>query len=74
MVRSGDALSHAAEISNAAPAPMRILVIDDHPLVSQALRDTLERDGHCVITANGGEAGIDIFGPLEIQGKLSISC
>lgn len=40
---------------------MRILVVDDDPLVTKALRDTLAADGHTVMTAPGGQAGIDAF-------------
>jgi signal transduction histidine kinase/ActR/RegA family two-component response regulator len=40
---------------------LRILVIDDDPLVTQSLRDTLEADGHVVVTADGGQQGIDAF-------------
>jgi len=46
-------------IGHAAPTPRRILVIDDDPLVLNALRDTLVADGHAVIAANGGQEGID---------------
>jgi PAS domain S-box-containing protein len=45
----------------AKPSAMRVLVIDDDPLVAEVLRDTLERDGHEVTTAEGGEAGIRAF-------------
>jgi PAS domain S-box-containing protein len=54
----------AAEES-AAPGPaaggLRILVIDDDPLVLESLRDALEEEGHVVVTANHGQAGIDTF-------------
>src|SRR6185436_11953253 len=43
------------------PAPLRILLVDDDPLVLKSLRDTLETDGHSVTVANGGQAGIDLF-------------
>ncbi|MEO8621414.1 MAG: ATP-binding protein, partial [bacterium] len=42
-------------------APMRILVIDDDPLLLKSLRDTLEYKGHSVVPAKGGEAGIAAF-------------
>jgi PAS domain S-box-containing protein len=52
----------AAEPAPRAPASrLRILIIDDDPLLLNSLRDSLELDGHSVITANGGEAGIDAF-------------
>ena len=37
---------------------LRILVVDDDPLIIKSLRDILEMDGHLVTTAQGGEAGI----------------
>jgi CheY-like chemotaxis protein len=48
---------------------MRILVIDDDPLVTEVLRDTLERDGHQVTAAEGGEAGIRIFREARDRGE-----
>jgi PAS domain S-box-containing protein len=40
---------------------LRILVVDDDPLLLKSLRDILEGDGHEVTTANGGQNGIDRF-------------
>lgn len=48
-------------ITTAMPSRQRILVVDDDPLLIKSLRDILETDGHLVITANGGEAGIMAF-------------
>jgi PAS domain S-box-containing protein len=45
----------------AAPRPMRLLLIDDDPLLLRSLRDALELDEHHVVTAEGGQAGIDTF-------------
>ncbi|MBS1702256.1 MAG: PAS domain S-box protein [Armatimonadetes bacterium] len=42
-------------------ANMRILIVDDDPLILKSLRDTLEGRGHMVTAANGGQAGIDEF-------------
>lgn len=39
--------------------PLRILLIDDDPVVLNSLGDTLGHDGHAVVTASGGQAGID---------------
>jgi CheY-like chemotaxis protein len=46
---------------NAAVAPMRILIVDDDPLLLKSLRDTLESEGHEVTAAAGGQAGINAF-------------
>ncbi|MGH6636401.1 MAG: response regulator, partial [Gammaproteobacteria bacterium] len=47
--------------------PLRILVVDDDPLLIKSLRDTLESDGHHVTTADGGQAGIDAFVAAQQQ-------
>jgi signal transduction histidine kinase/ActR/RegA family two-component response regulator len=48
--------------SASTPIPrLRILIVDDDPLLIKSLRDTMEADGHLVSTANGGQAGIDSF-------------
>ena len=49
--------------------PLRILIIDDDPLLLRSLRDTLEVDGHDVTTANGGQAGIEAFVESHADGK-----
>jgi PAS domain S-box-containing protein len=41
--------------------PLHILLVDDDPLVLEACRSVLEKDGHTIVTAEGGEAGIDSF-------------
>jgi CheY-like chemotaxis protein len=40
---------------------LHILLIDDDPLVLGSLRDALESESHEVMTAEGGQAGIDAF-------------
>jgi PAS domain S-box-containing protein len=41
--------------------PLRLLVVDDDPLLLRSLLDTLEADGHEVVVAEGGEQGIEVF-------------
>jgi PAS domain S-box-containing protein len=41
--------------------PLRILLVDDDPLILQSVRHILEADGHTVDIAHGGQAGIDAF-------------
>ena len=45
----------------ATPTGLRILVVDDDPVLLKSLRDALEGDGHTIITANGGQEGMDLF-------------
>jgi len=40
---------------------LRILVVDDDPVLNESLRNTLQEDGHHVIVAGGGQEGIDAF-------------
>jgi signal transduction histidine kinase/ActR/RegA family two-component response regulator len=48
-------------LARTPPSRIRILAIDDDPLILRSLLDALEREGHQIITANGGQAGIDAF-------------
>jgi PAS domain S-box-containing protein len=41
--------------------PLRILIVDDDPAMLESLRAVLALDGHSVVTADGGQAGIDAF-------------
>ncbi|MGN6555464.1 MAG: ATP-binding protein [Verrucomicrobiota bacterium] len=41
--------------------PLRMLCIDDEPLLRELLKDLLERDGHKVEVADNGPTGIELF-------------
>jgi len=43
------------------PKRLRILTVDDDPLMIKSLHDTLEADGHIVSSASGGREGIEAF-------------
>jgi PAS domain S-box-containing protein len=43
------------------PRPMRILLVDDDPVVLMTVQAMLEADGHLVVAANAGQDGIDAF-------------
>jgi len=49
--------------------PLRILLVDDDPLVLRSLRDALEFDQHYVETAEGGQLGIDAFAAALDAGR-----
>jgi signal transduction histidine kinase/ActR/RegA family two-component response regulator len=40
---------------------LRVLVVDDDPIIIKALEDALGGDGHIVVSASGGQMGIDTF-------------
>ena len=52
-----------------APSRLRLLLIDDDPMLIKSLQDTLETDGHVIVTANGGEAGISAFRASLARGE-----
>jgi signal transduction histidine kinase/DNA-binding response OmpR family regulator len=52
----------AKSTSLTAPqAPLRILVVDDDPLLIRALEEALRADGHSVVAASSGQAAIEAF-------------
>jgi signal transduction histidine kinase/ActR/RegA family two-component response regulator len=59
-------IAQAAVTNGVAPAPvirknLRILVVDDDPVLTRSLQDALETDGHRLELASGGQAGIEAF-------------
>jgi PAS domain S-box-containing protein len=59
-------MSVSAQALVTLPRPLRLLLVDDDPLLLRSLRDSLELDDHEVVTADGGQAGIDAFA-LSVQ-------
>lgn len=49
--------------------PLRILCIDDDPLLRQGLKEALELDGHQVECADGGFAGLEAFREAQAHQK-----
>jgi PAS domain S-box-containing protein len=63
----------ADQPQQAKPQQLRILVVDDDPLLLRSLQRILESEGHVVIAANGGQAGIDVFhAALKAGDELSM--
>ena len=48
-----------AKMTDAAPPALRILLVDDDPLLLKSLEDILKEDGHVLTVTHGGQAGID---------------
>jgi signal transduction histidine kinase/CheY-like chemotaxis protein len=53
----------------AMPPRMRLLLVDDDPLLLKSMRDTLQADGHVVVTTTGGAAGIAAFRAAMAAGE-----
>lgn len=56
-----DATPTPAQTSYDVPSRLRILIVDDDPLLLKSLGDILETDGHAVTPANSGQAGLNAF-------------
>ena len=52
-----------------AHVPLRLLLVDDDPLLLQSLEDVLRLEGHDVTTADGGQRGIDEFFAARARGE-----
>lgn len=52
------------------PARMRLLLVDDDPVLLKSLRETLEADGHAITTAGDGRAGIATFRSAHERGEM----
>jgi signal transduction histidine kinase/ActR/RegA family two-component response regulator len=52
-----------------ASTRQRLLVIDDDPLLREALFRILESEGHEVTIMDGGQAGIDAFSEAHLKGQ-----
>jgi signal transduction histidine kinase/ActR/RegA family two-component response regulator len=48
---------------------LRILLVDDDPLLIKSLQDTLQEDGHVITATSGGQAGIDAFAAAAQRGE-----
>jgi CheY-like chemotaxis protein len=53
-----------------APLRLRLLLIDDDPVLLKSLRDALETDNHVITTANGGAEGISVFRTALDRGEF----
>jgi signal transduction histidine kinase/ActR/RegA family two-component response regulator len=55
-----------ADTTRVMPLPastrsLRILLVDDDPMLLRSMQDTLQEDGHVVMATHGGQAGIEAF-------------
>ncbi|MBR0782342.1 ATP-binding protein [Bradyrhizobium iriomotense] len=53
----------------ARPGRLRLLLVDDDPMLLRSLCSTLEAEGHVIVTANDGAAGIEAFRAATERGE-----
>jgi signal transduction histidine kinase/ActR/RegA family two-component response regulator len=69
-VVAASAVLKGAQPRLAAPGRrLRILLVDDDPLLIKSLQDTLQEDGHQITATHGGQAGIDAFAAAHRRGE-----
>jgi CheY-like chemotaxis protein len=64
--------SAAGEGPHALPSdrqPLRVLCIDDEPLLRELLKELLEFEKHEVVTADGGQSGLQAFQAARDRGE-----
>jgi len=59
----------SAEVRQALGRRLRILLVDDDPMLIKSLQDTLQEDGHVITATHGGQAGIDAFAAAQKNGE-----
>jgi CheY-like chemotaxis protein len=59
----------AAHVPEQPAEPMRLLLVDDDPVLLQSLQFVLASDGHLVTSADGGQAGIAEFKAAQARGE-----
>jgi signal transduction histidine kinase/ActR/RegA family two-component response regulator len=66
---AGEALGADPRVPLRPAQRLRILVVDDDPMILQSLHDALGNDGHLVTLADGGQAGIKAFHAALARGE-----
>jgi signal transduction histidine kinase/ActR/RegA family two-component response regulator/uncharacterized membrane protein affecting hemolysin expression len=57
------------KVTAAVKRRLRILLIDDDPLLIKSLQDTLQEDGHLITATHGGREGIEAFTAASKRGE-----
>lgn len=60
-VEAADDTTQEPSTAPSRPTSLAILLVDDDPFILESMHMVLEKDGHRVAAAEGGQAGIDAF-------------
>lgn len=63
------AAGDGTQITLVASQPLRVLCIDDEPLLRELLKEVLEFEKHRVVTADGGQTGLEAFQAARDRGE-----
>ena len=63
------AAGDGTQITLAANQSLRVLCIDDEPLLRELLKEVLEFEKHKVVTADGGQTGLQAFQAARDRGE-----
>jgi signal transduction histidine kinase/ActR/RegA family two-component response regulator len=65
---TGQKAAVAAPVAHVSARSLQVLCIDDEPMLRELVKDMLEKDGHHVQTADGGQSGLDTFREAKQSG------
>jgi len=69
-LRQSKTTTAATETESPRPRKrLRVLFVDDEPLLRELIREILESDGHEVITADGGAEALEVFDRCRDEGN-----
>ncbi|HYB98756.1 MAG TPA: ATP-binding protein [Candidatus Limnocylindrales bacterium] len=70
---AGSGTAAGAPAEPRSPGRLRLLIVDDDPLLIKSLGDALETDGHVVTRTGGGQSGIEAFrAALETSEQIDV--
>lgn len=70
--KAGSATDTGTRPASARPTNLRVLLVDDDPLVLDSLRETLEAEGHVIVTAQDAREGVAAFLAAQITDPFGL--